>query len=161
MSTAVSTHSLPGPFESEAEEVTCVLHSYGETFAKPDTIPYKSATPARPEREQDTKLRVIRRLQGFLIEFQDTDAKVAFVQDGQTILYFLPSKSLRQSGIIAQNQPFEMDEVEMESPCGPIFGYRFRPLAKPSDGFVETVELDPERQRKRDLIFKRFGKTQN
>jgi hypothetical protein len=34
------------------------------------------------------------------------------------------------------------------------------PLAQKSDGFIETLNFDDERKRKRELILKEFGKTQ-
>ena len=55
-----------------------------------------------------------------------------------------------------------MDEFEMETADGGYaIGYRFLALAKPTDGFTDVIELDAERRRKRDLIFKKFGKAQD
>jgi hypothetical protein len=84
------------------------------------------------------------------------EAKVGFVEDGDTYEYYLPSSPLEKAGIKAESQPFEMDEVEIKTEAGVIVGYEFRPLAKPSDAFQDSFELDPERERKRDLIFKTF-----
>jgi len=39
-----------------------------------------------------------------------------------------------------------------------ISRYRFRPLATVSDAYSETLNLDEERKRKRDLILKKFAK---
>ena len=39
-------------------------------------------------------------------------------------------------------------------------GYRFRPLAGTEEAFMEELNLDPERQRLRDVIFAKFGKSQ-
>ena len=84
------------------------------------------------------------------------------MENGQTISYDLPAEQLRHAGITAKNQPFQMDEVEMQA-CdeGWFVGYRFVPLAKLSDAYIETLNLDDERKRKRDLIFKEFAKSQD
>jgi hypothetical protein len=100
--------------------------------------------------------KVLRRLRGFVIEMGGEEAKVGFVEDGDTYEYYLPSSPLEKAGIKAESQPFEMDEVEIKTEAGVIVGYEFRPLAKPSDAFQDSFELDPERERKRDLIFKTF-----
>jgi len=88
------------------------------------------------------------------------EAKVVLFENGQSASYTLPSKQLRKIGVTLPNQPFEMDEIEIESDAdGFIVGYRFRALALPGDSFVEILELDEARQRKRDIIFREFGKT--
>jgi hypothetical protein len=150
--------------EIEVNDEVCVIHSYGETAARPESLPYRpvqraSTTGAGGEK---STVRVRRRLKGFLIEIQGVDARVAFVENGQTIPYDLPAERLRDSGITAKNQPFQMDEVEVQTgDGGTIVGYRFLPLAKPSDAYIETLNLDDERKRKRDLIFKEFAKSQD
>jgi len=67
---------------------------------------------------------------------------------------------MRKVGIVARFQPFEMDEMVplQAGVAGKL--YRFLPLANAKDAFVETLTLDPERQKKRDRIFARFGKSQ-
>jgi hypothetical protein len=99
-------------------------------------------------------------LKGFLIELQSDEARVGFVENGRTIVYDLPADPLRRAGVTLRNQPFQMDEIESEGKDGSItVGYRFLPLASRSDAYIETLSLDQERRRKRDLIFKEFGKT--
>jgi hypothetical protein len=92
------------------------------------------------------------------MEMHGTEARVAFVENGQTIIYDLPAEQLRRSGIEIANQPFQMDEIEVETDGGLIVGYCFRPLAKASDAYIETLNFDEEHNRKRDLIFKKFAK---
>ena len=105
--------------------------------------------------------RILRRLYGFLIEFQGPSARVGFLQGGQVIQYQLPAEQLRRSDITLRNQPFQMDEVEITSDAGNVIvGYSFQSLAKPSDAYNDTLELDAERKRKRDLIFQRFAKAE-
>ncbi len=95
------------------------------------------------------------------MELQKDDARVAFVENGQTIFYDLPADQIRKAGINERNQPFQMDEIETEDEQGSlIVGYRFLALAKPSDAYIEALNFDDERIRKRDLILKEFGKAQ-
>ena len=105
--------------------------------------------------------KVKRRLQGFLIEMGQDEAKVAFM-DGETVHeYYLPASQLRDARITAENQPFEMDEVVARSGSETLFGYVFRPLARPEDAFADNFALDAERARKRARIFKAFGHAQD
>lgn len=120
-------------------------------------IQYENFSRLRPTTRNQNP-RVLRRLRGFLVEHNGLEARVAFVENGETILYELPADQLRRSGVLVKNQPFEMDEVEIKSEDGLIIGYRFRPLAKPSDARIEPLEINDERRRKRDAIFKAFGK---
>ena len=93
------------------------------------------------------------------MEMQTKEARVAFVDDDKTVLYDLPAEQLRKAGIEVINQPFQMDEIEMEADDGGwIIGYRFLSLAKPSDAYIEPLSFDAERKRKRDLILKEFAK---
>jgi len=120
----------------------------------------RRAVPVVPERKRPERRKVLRRLKGFVMSLSDADARVAFVQDGQTILYDLPSESLKKKGITALHQPFEMDEIQLQiEPYDAVTAYEFRPLAKREDAYVETLPLDAERARKRDLIFRKFKKT--
>lgn len=112
-------------------------------------------------RSADMQKTVLRRMQGFLIEMAGEEAKVAFVEAGATHEYYLPSSQLKGVGIKAENQPFQMDEVAIKTDTGVIVGYEFQPLAKPSDAFPDNFALDPERERKRNLILKTFGHAQD
>jgi hypothetical protein len=120
--------------------------------------------PIRPSATRSTdqprrislRRSVLRRFRGFVIEMGREEAKVGFVEGGSTHEYYLPASHLGKAGITAENQPFQMDEVEIETESGVIVGYEFRPLAKPSDAFRDSFRLDAERERKRDLIFKMF-----
>jgi len=111
-------------------------------------------------RTGDVPRKVLRRLRGFVIEMGGVEAKVGFVDDGGTYEYYLPAASLSKAGIKGENQPFQMDEVEVKTEAGVIVGYEFQPLAKPSDAFRDSFELDEERRQKRDLIFRTFRHAQ-
>ena len=78
--------------------------------------------------------------------------------NGELVEYELPAERLRKHGIKMRHQPFEMDEAVSLDPEVEAKGYRFRPLAGVEEAFVEELNLDPERQRLRDLIFTKFGK---
>ncbi len=165
MSTPTAPYQLSGSRNvAENSDEVRIIHSYGEPMARPESLPYRAVQRASTTGATGKKsiVRVLRRLKGFLIEMQGADARVAFVENGQTIHYDLPAEQLRHAGISARNQPFQMDEVEMQAGDeGWFVGYRFLPLAKPSDAYIETLDLDDERKRKRDLIFKEFANSQD
>jgi len=115
----------------------------------------RSITP-RTTRSVSVPKKVLRRMHGFLIEVVGSEAKVGFVDGNNTHEYYLPASQLTRSGITAENQPFEMTEIEMKTDGGMIVGYEFRALAQPSDAFPDSFGLDPDRERKRDLIFDTF-----
>ena len=147
-----------------ASEESRVVHSYGDTFARSESLKFQ---PARKSTTTDASrryraVRTKRRLKGFLVELQSNEARVAFVENGQTVFYDLPADQIRHAGIEVRNQPFQMDEIETEDEHGSlIVGYRFLALAKPSDAYIETLNFDDERKRKRALILKEFGQAQD
>jgi len=116
---------------------------------------------ARKERKQpkrNPQERVLRRMNGFLMEIEGEQARVAFVDDGRVTQYDLPADQLRRSGITVRNQPFQMDEIELKLESGLVIAYRFEPLATPADAYIETLNFDEDRKRKRDLILREFSK---
>jgi len=147
-----------------ASEESRVVHSYGDTFARSESLRFR---PARKSSAADSTgrrqaIRTKRRLKGFLVELQGNDARVALIDNGHTILYDLPAEQIRRAGIKVRNQPFQMDEIETEDQHGVlIVGYRFLALARPMDAYIETLDFDDERKRKRDLILKEFGQAQD
>jgi hypothetical protein len=112
--------------------------------------------------KRESKEKVLRRLDGFLIEDEGEEYKVAFVENENLVFYYLPASPLRKAGIGAPNQPFQMDEIEVQLPSGRnVTGYSFVALAKPSDSFKDSIELNEERRRKLAAVFKRFGKVKD
>lgn len=103
--------------------------------------------------------RVVRRLRGLVLDNHGDSWLVGFEVKGELVEYELPSDRLLKHGIKLRHQPFEMDEVVSVDPEVEAKGYRFRPLAEAEEAFVEELTLDPERQRLRDLIFAKFGKS--
>ena len=98
-------------------------------------------------------------MDGFLLEDEGEEYRVVFIENGSPVEYYMPSAPLRKAGITASNQPFQMDELEIQSSSGRVVtGYSFSPMAKPSDVFNDAIDLSNERQRKLNAIFDRFGK---
>lgn len=103
--------------------------------------------------------KALRKLLGFLVEENGTEARVGLVENEEVHFYDLPYGPLRESGIVAENQHFEMNEVEMRFPDGRVFvGYTYRPLATAKDAFVDNAIMTGERKAKLALIAKKFGK---
>ena len=145
-------------------EQTRVVYSRESTFTNSESLRYsparKASTKDTPPRHQSVRTK--RRLKGFLVEIQGHEARVAFVENGETVLYDLSADQIRRAGIKVRNQPFQMDEIETGDEHGaPIVGYRFLALAKPSDAYPETLNFDDERKRKRALILREFGQAQD
>lgn len=150
-----------GTFSEETSTVEPRIQwsAYGSPFAT-DNLSTPRLRVSHPITGK-LKKRFIRRLQGFFVQQEGEEAGVAFVEEGRLFHYFLPMRHLEKSGIMAENQPFEMDEVETTEEDGSLtVSYTFRPVAKASDAFLDTVELDPERKRKRALIQRRFSHAQ-
>lgn len=130
--------------------------SFDDTLQINRSIRYKPVS--RKQSRRNEEIKVLRRMKGLLLEISNQEARVVFVQDGKSILYDMPANHFRSAGIDQKNQPFQMDEIEMKTELGMIVGYRFLPLAKASDAYIETLDFDSERRRKRDLILKKFAK---
>ena len=135
------------------------LHRYSDSsntaidiFASRDRLAnnLSRSTRSRPE--------VIRRLNGFFVQREGDEARVAFVEQGEVFHYMLPFKEFESAGITMENQPFEMDELSMSVDGVFLKGYRFRPMATAKDCVTESLELDPERKKKVEFINSVFGK---
>jgi hypothetical protein len=120
--------------------------------------PARRSHAAGPQKTE----KVVRRINGFLVEDEGEDYKVMLIQDGEAVAYYMPAGPLRNAGIAAPNQPFQMDEIEVKiSGDRTMTGYSFSALAKPTDAFNDATELTDERRRKLNLIFKKFGKVKD
>jgi hypothetical protein len=164
MSTAIQESSFLRGSANYSDQPTqrFVLHTTTENFgeAVETSIRYSPnfRDASHSQQKQKQKSRVLRRLNGFLTEIDGKSARVTFVENGEPFQYDMPVERLSKCGIDILNQPFEMDEVEIQTDDGLVVGYRFRPLAKASDAYRETLNFDKERKRKRDLILKKFAK---
>jgi hypothetical protein len=165
----MSTALLEDSFLNRADDVACPTQvrwargATAETWSEaPRGVLNYSLARRKPARsEQKQQPRVLRRLQGFLLEIQGADARVALVENEHVFQYDLPADLLRRSGIEMMNQPFQMDEIEMRTDQGLVTGYRFQPLANASDAYLDTLNLNDDRKRKRDLILREFAENQS
>jgi len=159
MSTTIATTS---PTES-AYAPSGVALGYSHAPASVEGVVRAHRLSARRERKADEGARpwrVVRRLRGLVLDNQGESWLVGFDVNGELVEYEMPAERLRKHGIKMRHQPFEMDEVVSMDPEVEAKGYCFRALAGPDEAFVEELSLDPERQRLRDLIFTKFGKSQ-
>ena len=101
-----------------------------------------------------------RRLRGFVIAFQGTQARVGFVGDDKSVTeYLLPRQNLRHAGITAINQPFEMDEIEESSEGEYSLTYRFRPMAKANSAATDILDTDDDLTELRAAALRHFGES--
>jgi hypothetical protein len=154
-----STSSL---VDEEFPAVTTIKYSAREYSSSGNaSFEIRSARSSKNPIKRTTGEKTVRRFEGFVVEDEGEEYKVAFVQDAQLVFYYLPASQLRAAGISAPNQPFQMDEMEVKLSTGSVItGYAFVPLAKPSDSFNDSIDLNKnERRDKLNAVFKRFGKT--
>lgn len=159
MSTTIATTS---PTESAyASSGVALGYSHAPTSVEGVVRAHRlSERRERKAEEGPRPWRVVRRLRGLVLDNQGESWLVGFDVNGELVEYEMPAERLRKHGIKMRHQPFEMDEVVSVDPEVEAKGYRFRPLAGTDEAFVEELTLDPERQRLRDLIFAKFGKSQ-
>jgi hypothetical protein len=151
-----------GEAASKAEEtssVTTIRYASRDYRSDITWLRIRPARDAKAPKKDESKEKVLRRLQGFLVEDEGEEFKVAFVENDALVFYYLPASPMRNAGVAAPNQPFQMDEVEVHLASGrTMIGYTFVPLARPSDAFMDSIDLNDERKRKLATIFKTFGK---
>jgi hypothetical protein len=100
-----------------------------------------------------------RRLRGFLISKHETQARVGFVQEDNSVVeYLLPEKNLRKAGITAINQPFEMDEIEQRAGDGFLYRYLFRPLAAANEVVIDSFAAPDDLAELRNAALQHFGR---
>ena len=103
-------------------------------------------------RKSNPSPKVTKRLYGYFIQQQGEEALVAFVENESLIHYYLPFYDLKKCGIKFENQPFEMDEKEVELDGLTYKRYEFRPLAHKKDKFSVSPESSNEIKNKLDYI---------
>ena len=160
MSTTIATTS---PSESSYTPSGVAL-GYSHASTSLEGVVRAQRLSERRERKADEGARpwrVVRRLRGLVLDNQGESWLVGFEVKGELVEYEMPADQLRKHGITMRHQPFQMDEVVSVDPDVEAKGYRFRPLAGSNEAFLEELNLDPERQRLRDLIFAKFGKSQD
>lgn len=159
MSITIVTHPNNSAYE-EAATTRVVGYARTSGIAVNERVrPVSFKEPIKNRYKDPLKdFRVVRRMKGFLTENQGQEWRVVFVDNNERYDYDLPAAQLRDAGIISNNQPFQMDEMESTIPGLSGTLYRFKALAMPEDAFLETLELDDERKAKRNEIFSWFGK---
>lgn len=126
----------------------------------PQQVYSKSTSATKTLKKRDRfgpKLRVLRRLHGFLVQSEGKESRVVFVQGEEFIHYFLPSKLLHDAGVRVENQPFECDEVETVVEGISMSGFRFRPSANAESSKPTPLPLDEERRAKLAKLLKSKG----
>jgi hypothetical protein len=159
MSAIIQESRLFGRVDTYSSEVRFELKTRERETLHEESPLVRYGPVSRKGNRNKREETVLRRMKGFLVELDGQEARVAFVQDGKTVLYDMPANHFRNAGIEHKNQPFQMDEIEMKTDLGMAVAYRFLPLAKASDAYIETLDFDEERRRKRDLILKKFAKS--
>ena len=159
MSATIATTS---PTETSDASSGAVL-GYGQASTSVEGVVRVRPLSGRGRRvgEGGRQWRPVRCLRGLVLDNQGESWLVGFDVKGELVEYELPAERLRKHGITMRHQPFQMDELESLDPEVEAKGYRFLALAGSNDAFVEELSLDPERQRLRDLIFAKFGKSQD
>lgn len=162
MSTAIETTTFLRSSEDYGgqENARLVFYPMAGSFGgeSDSEIRFSPVTRRHIHTETKQNSRVLRRMNGLLTEVQGKNACVTFIVNKQTFEYEMPAERLLRSGIKAVNQPFQMDEVEIQMGDGLVVGYHFRPLAKESDAYTETLSFNDERKKKLELILNKFAK---
>ena len=112
--------------------------------------PIKNAVPIKENKVQ-RKEKVIRRLRGFVQSFSENDAIVVFIQKNEknTVVpeqysYAFPKHILAKNRITAVNQPFEMDQIEVEENEYFYTIQKYRPIAEANSVEFEPIEFNQE-----------------
>jgi hypothetical protein len=152
--------SFPMTNEGRSSATISYSESRNETaYYGMSVRPVGRETPAS-KRTSAPAARIVRRLHGFFVQEEGDEARVAFVENGSLVHYFLPLKVFREGGVTVENQPFEMDELEAVVEGVPMKGYKVRPSALPRDSRVETIALDPRSEENLRFILARAPNAQ-
>jgi hypothetical protein len=150
------------PTTEEPSSITTIGYTSRDYGSGIESLHIRSARDAKAPKKHESTEKILRRLQGFLVEDEGEEYKVAFVENDALVFYYVPASPMRKAGVAAPNQPFQMDEVEVQLSSGrTVTGYTFVPLAKPSDAFIDSIDLNEERRSKLATIFKKFGKAKD
>jgi hypothetical protein len=106
-------------------------------------------------RHEKQQLKVKRRLQGFFIQEEGQEARVALVDNGTLVHYYLPLKLMHEGGVRAENQPFELDELELNLDGVVLSGHQIRASAPAEAGMMSPLPLSEDYQQKLERILRR------
>jgi hypothetical protein len=160
MSTTIERPARTAFETAEANPLACEVIKRGgdETRSGFGSIRIEALPSASLNSKQKaTGERVIRRLRGFVVAFEGETSRVMFVERDQRFIYKVPTKRLFDAGIEVENQPFEMDEMEVVTSGGDkLLGTTFRASAKATDAQIEPLGFSSDYQRKRNEVLKYF-----
>lgn len=94
------------------------------------------------------KPRVKRRFKGFFLHAEGEEARVALVDNGTLVHYYLPLNIFLDANVKTENQPFELDELELKVDGKVFHSQEIRASAPSEAGFVEPLPFDAEYQEK-------------
>lgn len=99
--------------------------------------------------------KVKRRIQGFFIQEEGQEARVALVDNGTVVHYHLPLSLLHSGGVRHENQPFELDELEAKVAGVVMRGYKVKASAPAEASEIRPLPLNEEYQSKLNRILRR------
>jgi hypothetical protein len=151
-----SLEELSSDASVEADAFVVERGSFSSATTAPTHVRVRPAS-GRDSFKRQERERVLRRMTGILLEFVGDDAHVLLDDGAMRKDYLLPKSNLWEAGVRNINQPFQMDEIESKKADGSyMVGYLFKALAGRSDVFTDTITLDDELKKKRDLILQKF-----
>ncbi len=100
------------------------------------------------------KRKVLRRLRGFIYEMDSNNVTVIFIDKDKEYRYSFAKRILIQNGISEKNQPFEMDEVEIEDENGLAIMTEFRPMADAKSSNVTPFNMSASEQKSLNTVLK-------
>jgi hypothetical protein len=113
--------------------------------------PNRTVSSKRGTSDKQTP-KVKRRLQGFFIQEEGQEARVALVDNGVLVHYYLPLALLHEGNVRIENQPFELDELEIKVDGVVMSGHRVRASAPAEAGVVSPLPLNVDYQQKLNRI---------
>lgn len=128
------------------------LDTSGNTNAQ-----YEITQPLTPGQEPtkskyELNKKTLKRLRGFVYEFSGSDVIVVFIENGNEYKYTMPKNLLKKNGITELNQPFEMNELEIEDKDGLYLKTTFKPIAASNISTIVSFELSEEEKEMRKRV---------
>lgn len=125
------------------------------------TDDFENSAPSAPVKKAAAPIKSVshafnpkRRLEGFIVEAEGAQTKVALVENGNLHYYRFSTAKLAKKHITEKNQPFEVSEyeitIEQESHCI----YVFKPLASKANKRKHPIPMNAERRAKLDFILR-------
>ena len=106
------------PTSEELSSVTTINYTSRDYGSDINRLHIRPARDAKVPKKHESSEKILRRLQGFLVEDEGEEYKVAFVENDALVFYYLPASPMRKAGVAAPNQPFQMDEGRVQLSSG-------------------------------------------